>query len=196
MKNKSLNVVYSIVIFVVSVGSVLYWVGPASFLFAWVLHLMLMMVTLATTQLISPALTSPYYNAKRWEQEGRIYRWIGINGFRKLLVWVGWEKHNKPTVPVKKSVDALKHLEHMSRQSEIGHVVIFFIVLAIAGVISFYRGIESTFWLHFLNILLNAYPAALQRYNRPRYRKTFQKLADRKVSTETSLAFGSPVTSN
>lgn len=170
------KVLYAVPIFVVVTGGTLLWSGAGSFLFAWVLNLMLMMVTLAITQTFRPALTSDYYAPKIWESEGRIYKWIGIDAFRKLLVLIGWERHNKPSAPVKKTVEALHHLEYLSRQSELGHTVIFFIVSATACVVGYFYGPAKTLWLISLNILLNAYPVALQRYNRPRYSNALRKL--------------------
>jgi hypothetical protein len=169
------KLLYVVLIFIAFVGGVYFFVGVTSFLFAWVLNLMLMMVTLAFTQTFQPPLTSPYYKCKKWEMQGRIYRYIGIDVFRKCLVWVGWEKYNKHTVPVKNQADALRHLEYMSRQSEFGHLIIFWIVLAIALYVWSEHGFLPSLSLLSLNIILNGYPVALQRYNRPRYQKALQQ---------------------
>ena len=161
-------------IFVFATGislAVAYWQGIHSFIFAWVLNFMLMMVILQFTQTFKPRLTSAYYRSKKWENEGKIYKWFGVDGFRKILVWVGWEKLNKPPNPVKKNLDGLKHLEYGTRQSEFGHLIIFFIVLAIALFVGVQHGFRQSLWLHLLNIALNVYPIILQRYNRPRLQK-------------------------
>ena len=119
---------------------------------------MLMMVVLSINQAIMPELSSSYYISRKWEKEGKVYRWLGINGFRKLLVWVGWEKLNKAANPVKKDLASLRHLEYTTRQSEFGHLVIFLIVLAFSLFIILNYGLRQSVWLLFLNVLLHAYP--------------------------------------
>jgi hypothetical protein len=164
-------------VFLLAVGislAVAYWQGPHTFVFAWTLNFMLMMAVLSSTQTFPPRLTSTYYHAKSWEAEGKIYQWIGVDGFRKILVWIGWEKLNKASKPVKKNLDALKHLEHGTRQSEFGHLIIFAIVLAVACLVGVRYGFRQSLWLHGLNILLNIYPVAVQRYNRPRLQKAIR----------------------
>ena len=52
-----------------------------------------------------------------------------MDEFRIVLVWVGWEKLNKASNPVNKNLDTLIQLEYRTRQSEIGHLFIFIIVL-------------------------------------------------------------------
>lgn len=159
----------------ISLG-VAYWQGLQSFVFAWTLNFMLMMAVLSFTQTFQPRLTSTYYHAKRWEAEGKIYQWVGVNGFRKILVWVGWEKLNKASKPVKKNLNALKQLEYGTRQSEFGHLIIFFIVLAVALFVGVHHGLRQSLWLHLLNIVLNAYPIVVQRYNRPRLQKAIKRM--------------------
>lgn len=158
------------------VMAVALWKGPYSFLFAWVLNFMLMMIVLYINQTFKPKLKSTYYNSKKWEDSGKIYKWFGVDEFRKVLVWVGWEKLNKGSNPVKKNLDALKHLEYNTRQSEFGHLIIFFIVLLPSLFVGFHYGFMQSLWLIILNIILNAYPIVVQRYNRPRLQKLLIKL--------------------
>jgi hypothetical protein len=148
--------------------------GPQSFVFAWVLNFMLMMAVLYFTQTFKPQLVSTYYNAKNWEANGAIYKWVGVNLFRKILVWVGWEKLNKAANPVKKGADALKHLEYNTRQSEFGHLIIFFIVLLVNVGVVFYYGFAKSLPLFLLNVILNVYPILVQRYNRPRLQRALR----------------------
>ena len=159
----------------ISLG-VAYWQGLHTFVFAWTLNFMLMMAVLSFTQTFKPSLSSTYYNSKRWEAEGKIYQWVGVNGFRKILVWVGWKNLNKASKPVQKNLNALKQLEYGTRQSEFGHLIIFFIVLAVAIFVGVHHGFRESLWLHLLNIVLNAYPIAVQRYNRPRLQRAINKI--------------------
>ncbi|WP_439880132.1 hypothetical protein ACSX1A_13285 [Pontibacter sp. MBLB2868] len=174
--NKYVRVCFVLLLVLCTVVTVALWQGMHSFLFAWVLNLMLMMGVLYTTQTFKPRLASTYYSSKKWEADGKIYKWFGVNGFRKVLVWVGWEKLNKASSPVKKCLNALKHLEYNTRQSEFGHLIIFFIVLALALFVGLYYGFKNIVWLLMLNIILNAYPIMVQRYNRPRIQKAIAKI--------------------
>jgi Glycosyl-4,4'-diaponeurosporenoate acyltransferase len=166
--------VLAIVVFILA--SVALWKGLHTFLFAWILNLMLMMAILEFTKTFKPKLISTYYETRKWEDEGKIYKWLGVNWFRKLMVFIGWEKLNKAANPVKKSLDALIYLEYGTRKSEFEHSIIFFIVLALTFFVAFYYGFKQIVWLLMLNVLLNAYPVVVQRYNRPRLRKAINKI--------------------
>src|SRR5690606_14438176 len=168
--SKYLRVCFALVFVVIPVASVAIWRGLHSFVFAWVLNLMLMMGMLYITQTFNPRLVSNYYDSKKWESKGAIYKWFGVNTFRKIMVWIGWEKLNKASNPVKKNLDVIKQLEFRTRKSEFEHGIIFFIVFIFNVVVAFKYGILQSLWLFFLNIILNVYPILVQRFNRPRLR--------------------------
>ena len=158
-------------IIIVTIGltyALIYYVGIHVFLFAWILNLMLMMCVFKFTETLKSQFTSPYYEEKKWEARGKIYEFLGINFFRKLLVWIGWERLNKKSNPIEKNTKALMHLQYRTKQSELGHIIILFIVLGFNIFVAFEFGILESLWLLTLNILLNLYPIFLQRYNRPR----------------------------
>jgi hypothetical protein len=148
--------------------------GPHTFVFAWVLNFALMMAVFYFTNTFKPKLNANYYNLKSWEANGTIYKWLGVNGFRKLLVLIGWEKVIRAASPVKKNLDAIKHLEYGTRQSEFGHLTIFIIVLAMNFFVAIRYGITQSLPLFFLNIIFNVYPVMLQRYNRPRLQRALR----------------------
>lgn len=152
---------------VVAVGI---WQGLHTFVFAWILNFMLMTGVLAYTETFQPKLNQPWFDSRNWETDGKIYKRIGVDVFRKVLKWVGWEKLNKAANPVKKDWESLKKLEYKTRQSEFGHAIIFVIVLIFGIAVAFIYGIRQSFWLLLLNIILNLYPIGVQRYNRPRLR--------------------------
>jgi len=147
------------------------WQGMNSFIFAWVVNFLLMTAVLAYTETFQPTLKSSYFDTKKWEAGGKVYRWFGVDVFRKLLVWIGWEKLTKAANPVKRDRDTLQKLEYQTRQSEFGHLIIFCIVLIFGNVVAFSYGIRQSFWLFLLNIPLNLYPIGVQRYNRPRLQR-------------------------
>lgn len=168
--SKYLRVCFALVFVVIPVASVAIWRGLHSFVFAWVLNLMLMMGMKYITQTFKPRLLSNYYDSKKWESKGAIYKWFGVNVFRKIMVLIGWEKLNKASNPVKKNLDVIKQLEFGTRKSEFEHGIIFFIVLIFNMLVLLKYGILESLWLFFLNLALNVYPMMVQRYNRPRLR--------------------------
>lgn len=159
------------IIIIVTIGLthfLISYIGMQGFLFAWVLNFMLMMCVLLFTETLRSPFTSPYYTERNWEADGKLYERLGINVFRKLLVWVGWEKLNKKSNPITKSTKALIQLHYRSKQSEFGHIIILITVLGFTVFVALEFGFVESLWLLFLNILLNLYPILLQRYNRPR----------------------------
>jgi hypothetical protein len=161
--------------------------GLQGFLFAWMLNLVLMMCVFFFTESLKAELSSDYYSEKAWEKKGRTYEMLGINIFRKILVLVGWEKLNKRENPVAKNSEALIHLEYRTKQSELGHLIIFFIVLAFTIYVAITISIQESLWLFLLNLLLNVYPILLQRYNRPRLKRAIS-ISKRKRSSATATS--------
>ena len=176
---------FTIIITILLVYGLIYKVGLQGFLFAWMLNFVLMMCVFFFTETLKSEFKSAYYHEKDWEKKGKIYETFGVNLFRKLLVLVGWEKFNKKANPVEKNLHALEHLEYRTKQSELGHIIIFFIVLAFTIYVAITFGIKESLSLIILNILFNVYPVLLQRYNRPRLQRaiTLSKYREgRKVS--------------
>jgi hypothetical protein len=156
---------------IITIGSIcalVYYIGMDRFSFAWALNFLLMLCVLAFIEALKSQLTSSYYNEKGWERRGKIYEYLGINFFRKLLVWTGWERLNKKSNPIEKNTNALINLHYQTKKSELGHVIILLIVLGFNVFVVFKFGVLKSLWLLILNVLLNLYPIFLQRYNRPR----------------------------
>ena len=165
---KILALTFIIIVTVVLTAALVYYIDVQSFAFAWALNFLLMACVLTFTETLKSPLTSAYYNDKAWERRGKIYESFGINVFRKLLVLIGWEKLNKKSAPVVKDTKALINLQYQTKKSELGHLIIFIIVLGFNIFVALKFGIAKSLWLLVLNILLNLYPILLQRYNRPR----------------------------
>jgi hypothetical protein len=161
----------TVIVTIFLVYGIVYKIGLQGFLFAWILNFVLMMCVFFFTETLKSEFKSDYYLEKTWEKKGKIYEAFGINWFRKLLVILGWEKLNKKANPVEKNLQALVHLEYRTKQSELGHIIIFFIVLAFTIYVAITFGIKESLSLFILNILLNVYPVLLQRYNRPRLQR-------------------------
>ncbi|NLU92356.1 hypothetical protein [Chitinophaga sp. Ak27] len=165
---KALNLISISIIGLASLYALVYYMKLDSLTFAWALNFLLMLCVLAFTETLKSPLTSSYYNEKRWERGGRIYETLGINFYRKLLVWIGWEKLNKKSKPVEKNIKSLMNLLYQTKKSELGHIIILLIVFGLNVFTAFKFGVLKSLWLLGLNIALNLYPIFLQRYNRPR----------------------------
>ncbi len=148
--------------------ALIHYVGMQGFLFAWVLNLMLMMCVYKFTGTLNSQFNYPYFDEKKWELRGKLYEFLGINIFRNLLVWIGWERRNNSANPVENKTKSLINLKYRTKQSELGHIIILVIVLGFIVLVAIRYGIMEALWLLILNILLNLYPIFLQRYNRPR----------------------------
>jgi len=151
-----------------SICALVTYIRMDSFPFAWVLNFLLMFFVVFFTGTLKSPLSSSYYDEKEWERKGKIYEDLGINFFRKLLVWTGWEKLIRKSNPIEKNTKALVNLHYQTRKSELDHLIILLIVLGFNVFVVFKFGVVKSLWLFILNVLLNLYPIFLQRYNRPR----------------------------
>ncbi|KAA0991379.1 glycosyl-4,4'-diaponeurosporenoate acyltransferase CrtO family protein [Dyadobacter aurulentus] len=165
---KPLTLTLIIIITIALIYGVSHYIDMQGFSFAWIINFLLMGCVLYFTETLKSPLTSAYYQEKAWEKKGKIYEYLGINIFRKILIWVGWERLNKKSNPIRKNTQTLLQLHYRTKQSEFGHVIIFIIVLGFNILVAFKYGYNRSMWLLVLNILLNLYPIFLQRYNRPR----------------------------
>ena len=165
---KTLSLIIIPVIAIGSVIALIYYIKMDTFAFAWALNFMLMLFVSMFSGALKSPLTSSYYNQNTWERSGEIYRYLGIDFFRKLLVWIGWEKLIRKSSPIEKNTKALAHLHYQTKRSEIDHLIIFVIVMVFNVFVATRYGILKSLSLFILNVILNLYPILLQRYNRPR----------------------------
>lgn len=176
---KILILAFIAVVTVALVYALIRYIGMEGFSFAFALNFLLMACILMFIVTLKSPLNSPYFDEKSWEKRGSIYESAGINVFRKLLVGIGWERLNKKSKPVQKDTKTLVHLHYRTKQDELCHLIIMFIVLGITIFVAFKFGILKSLWLLILNILLNIYPIFLQRYNRPRIERAINLSARR-----------------
>ena len=165
---RTLTLVLIAILTVGSIYALVIYIRMDGFSFAWILNFLLMLFVVIFTGALKSPLSSSYYDEKGWEQKGKIYERLGINFFRKLLVWIGWEKLIRKSNPIEKNAKALMNLHYTTKKSELDHVIILFIVLGFNIFVAFKFGFLKSLSLLILNVLLNLYPIFLQRYNRPR----------------------------
>lgn len=141
-----------------------------------ILNFTLMIWMSIVETLLIPALKSSYFICYPFEAEGKIYRYLGVDYFRKILVLSGWEKSRKKETPIRRSLILLEYYEYRTRASEFGHGIIAIIIVLITIYVGITYSFKETVWLILLNIFLNIYPIMLQRYNRPRVLRVINKL--------------------
>lgn len=168
---KTLTLILIAILTIGSICALVKYIKMDRFSFAWILNFLLMIFVVFFTDALKSPLNLHYYNEKGWEQRGKLYERLGINFFRKLLVWIGWEKIIRKSSPIEKNTEALMNLYYRTKKSELDHAIILLIVLGFNVFVAFKFGIIKSLSLLLLNILLNLYPIFLQRYNRPRIQR-------------------------
>ncbi len=119
-----------------------------------------------------------YFRPKRFENDGKIYNYFGVNIFKKILVIIGWEKlTEKMNVLIKYNIKNIKKREENTRAGEFGHLVIGLIVMILTLILT--ESFKDAKWLIITNIIFHIYPILLQRYNRPRYLRAINTFENR-----------------
>lgn len=113
----------------------------------------------------SKLLPNSYYQIKRPKMLNTLYKWIGVEYFRMLLLITFYRNgDNKKYFNGSKSGILL--FDYNTKQSEFGHLIAF-ILIVLLSIILLLKGHEYVFiWMQPLNILLNFYPIILQRKHR------------------------------
>ncbi|WP_342644793.1 hypothetical protein [Mucilaginibacter sp. CSA2-8R] len=180
---KTLNLILIVVVTAALVYVLVRFTGIYKAGFAIALNFLLMGGALMFTETMQSDMHWGYFDLQPWESGGKVYERLGIHLFRKLLVWVGWEKLGKATKPVGKGAETLANLYYRTKIDELGHLIILVIVSAFTIVVAFRFGLVKALPLLISNILLNLYPVMLQRFNRPRIVRAIQ-LSQRKLNAQ------------
>jgi hypothetical protein len=139
-----------------------------SLIFAFLINWLIMSWAAIMGQFVTfPSFPADYYEIKPFEQSGRVYEWLGVPFFKKI-VHRGPFSVFSPTLrfPAQRTEPALRTLERDMRKAETSHLVIFFIILLLVGYALIKGWPDAVGWLLLFNILFNGYPVMLQRYNR------------------------------
>ena len=169
-----------IIVFTATCGIGIFFLFPfmsmSSLAYSITLNFLLMIWMSIVETLLIPDLKSSYFNSHPIEAEGKIYKYLGVHYFRKLLVLIGWEKSRKKETPIRKSLILLEYYEYRTRASEFGHGIIAIIITLVTLYVAIVYSFKETIWLIIFNIFLNLYPIMAQRYNRPRVQRVIKRL--------------------
>jgi hypothetical protein len=141
--------------------------GPHNPFFAFLLNWLTMSWVAVVGESMPLALPASYYSIKAFERTGRMYEYLGIRLFKKLVRRGPLSVFSpKLRLPKEKTVSALEQLEREMRKAETSHLLLF-VVMVLFSVYALLRGWpDAAGWIMVFNILINGYPVMLQRYNR------------------------------
>ena len=151
----------------------------------------LAVATALTVALELPLFSSSYFESKRFERKGRIYRWTGIQLFVAFLRLIGWERMWRKQSPVQNNGDALRKYAESTRGAEAIHAMAGLCIFALSVSIALRYSWSGTKWLLLVNAVVNLYPVMLQRYNRPRVERLLRRFdSDSPNETRTEQSDG------
>ncbi len=115
------------------------------------------------------SLAERYFRPKSFEMDGRLYWWLGVLLFKRLLMHVAWVVPSRPATSAcvlgGRSLDDVRQFEQRSRRSEIIHLIPLAMALAALS-LSTFSGLLSVAGMLVLSTNLHCF--LLQRYNRVR----------------------------
>ncbi len=115
-------------------------------------------------------LPAGYYRLREFERDGRIYEFLGVQWFKKL-VRAGPLTVFAPTLRTQHKITTLDgaglaRLGSEMCKAECAHLFIGLVVLLLAVYAASKGWWDTAGWLLLFDIPINAYPVMLQRYNR------------------------------
>ncbi len=127
------------------------------------------------SRVVQMRLPEGYHALRRLERSGRVYERLGI-GIVKAALRRGPLAVFNPDLhlPAERSKAALAHLAQRMRDAEASHAVLFVLTLVVVAHAMLRGWWWAAVWTFVFDVLLNAYPVMLQRYNRARLAQRFQ----------------------
>ena len=126
-----------------------------------------MVLVWLTRHVVPFALPPRYYRPRPVENDGRLYRRLGVVAFKWLLFKSRIELLNG-SARLSRGRTGLHRLERGIREAETDHAIALLVML----VITIYAGVNAWWalagWLLLANVVANVYPIMLQRHNRAR----------------------------
>lgn len=120
-------------------------------------------------------LPESWYRIRAFERDGRVYEYLGVHLFRRLVPngdWVNaWRRRRDPSFRVVSNYSMAVQQLRRAVEGERNHVVLFFMSAA-AAVYAWRIGWDE--WGRYFvvsNVLVNVYPILLQRYTRARIQR-------------------------
>lgn len=141
--------------------------GPRGPAFAFLVTWLAMCWWGIVGRLYPVTLPQSWFRIRGFERDGRVYEDVGVRLLKAVLrrgplSWFNPSLH----LPADRTPEGIARLERGMRHAETAHVVLFGLMLAVV-VHDLARGWWSAaLWMLGFDLLINAWPVALQRYNR------------------------------
>ena len=154
-------------------GLLLAWLaracGPQSVGFAFLLVWLIMCWVTLVLRAFPVRFPASYYELRPGERDGRRYERLGVLVAKRLLRRGPLHLLNRKVhFPAVLDGPGLATLDGYMREAETNHVIMFLVVVT-AIVHALVQGWwRASVWTLFFNVVINAYPVMLQRYNRGR----------------------------
>ena len=116
-----------------------------------------------------------------WEQDGAIYRFIGIGTYRWILLRSPFVWHF-PEYKLSGGRSDLRRILRRAYGGEVPHAIAALLNLVMAG---YFFGIDcpvAGFWALIINLPLNVYLVILQRWNRGRILQLLRRIENRPIT--------------
>ena len=143
--------------------------GYGNFMFAWVLHFLLMGWMSAVVDTVQPRLRGSWFRVRDWEPV--VHRRLGAWWYMRLLRLVGWERLTGRNSAFTGTRGSLAAFDRQTRLSEFAHFVIAVLVTAISVAAAAFGAWDAAAWMFSLNFVLHVYPVLLQRALRARIQR-------------------------
>jgi hypothetical protein len=159
------------------------WMGTITFSFALNLFITGIFAFLGFAFLTSRILPNSYYNIKNSKRVTFIYRFLGVEYFKLLLLKFFWGNERNKKKYFSGTKTGISNFDMQTRQSEFGHLVAF-IAIEIISIYILIKGHIAIFFITtFINIIGNFYPIILQRNHRIHIERIKLILEKRKSAT-------------
>lgn len=113
-------------------------------------------------------LPESYYTVRNPKRLKKIYKTLGVDTFRKLLLATLWRNQKQREKYFNGKSDGISALEEHSKKSEFGHLIPFILLNIIGFYILKIGMIKLSICCLLLNFIGNLYPIILQRHHRMR----------------------------
>src|SRR6516162_6229747 len=121
-------------------------------------------------------LPASYYSMHSFEKGGRIYDYLGVRWYRRLLRRILWSVN--PAL-LRAQPEARQTMIRATQAPESGHLIIFIVILGITLWPLISGWWDTVAWLLLFNVLHNAYPVLSLRQVRARLDRPSRKTVNR-----------------
>jgi hypothetical protein len=156
-------------------------VGIRSIPFTFFVNAFLLVWAVIVQRTIRLSFRESCYRCQPFEQSGRLYRWMGVHIFKRLMASRLWRAFN-PDFRWTGRQTGLAAWKQTTCDAETAHALVFVLVLLITGYVAGKGWLSTAGWLLLFNILINGYPVMLQRLNRARIEMVLQRHAERSTA--------------